>query len=71
LALDPDHSGNQLIMALTLLEMTPGRERDARAFLESVASGAPRADFLAEDLAIQEQAASLIDELNRESQGVP
>ena len=71
LALDPDHSGNQLIMALTLLEMTPGRERDARAFLESVASGAPRADFLAEDLAIQEQAASRIDELNRESQGVP
>ena len=68
LALDPDHSGNQLIMALTLLEMTPGREIDARAFLESVASGAPRADFLAEDLAIQEQAASRIDELNRESQ---
>ncbi len=68
LALDPDHPGNQLIMALTLLEMTPGRESDARAFLESVASGSPRADFLAEDLAIQEQAASRIDELNRESQ---
>ena len=68
LALDPDHPGNQLVMALTLLEMTPSLESDARAFLESVASGAPRVDFLAEDLAIQAQAASRIDELNRESQ---
>ena len=68
LALDPDHSGNQLIMALTLLEMTPSRESDARAFLESVSNGTPRIDFLVEDLAIQAQAASRIDELNRESE---
>lgn len=67
LALDPNHAGNQLVMALTLLEMKPDREREARAFLERVASGEARADFLAEDLAIQEQAASRIDELNRES----
>jgi len=55
-------------MALTLLEMTPSRESDARAFLESVSNGTPRIDFLVEDLAIQAQAASRIDELNRESQ---
>ena len=67
LALDPNHAGNQLVMALTLLEMKPDREREARAFLEGVASGAARADYLVEDLAIKEQAVSQITELNRES----
>jgi len=67
LALDPDHPGNKLVMALALLELKPNREREARAFLEGVASGAARAEYLAEDLAIKQQAASRIDKLNRET----
>jgi hypothetical protein len=68
LALDPNHPGNQLIMALTLLERAPDREADARAFLESVVSLKPRADYRAEDLAIQEQARERLEELDRGSE---
>lgn len=68
LALDPNHPGNQLIMALTLLERKPDREPEARAFLESVATLKPRADYRAEDLAIQQQARERLEKLNRDSE---
>jgi len=55
-ALDPSHPGNRLILALALRESAPDRVVEARRLLESVAIAEPRADFLAEDLAIREQA---------------
>jgi tetratricopeptide (TPR) repeat protein len=68
LALEPAHPGNQLIMALTLLEQAPGRRAEARAFLERAAAHEPRAAYRAEDLAIGEQARERLEELDRDSQ---
>ncbi|MBW2422708.1 MAG: hypothetical protein JRG86_00570 [Deltaproteobacteria bacterium] len=61
-ALDPEHPGNRLVLALVLLEREPSRRDEARALLESVAEAEPRADALVEDLRIREQAR---DELAR------
>ena len=62
-ALDPEHPGNRLILALTLLERAPARGVEARELLESVASAAPRPDYLVEDLRISEQARERLAEL--------
>ena len=48
--------GNRLILALVLEERVPERLEEARRLLESVASATPRPDYVAEDLAIREQA---------------
>ncbi len=61
---DPDHPGNRLVLALSLLERAPARTDEARALLESVASAEPRADALAEDLRIREQARTKLAELD-------
>lgn len=66
-ALNPGHPGNQLILALALLEREPDREAEARTLLEGVASLSPRADYRAEDLAIAQQARERLEELRRDS----
>jgi hypothetical protein len=66
-ALDAAHPGNRLILALALLERAPGRSSEARELLESVANAEARSDFLAEDLAILEQARDELEALNDDS----
>lgn len=66
-ALDPDHPGNRLILALTLLERAQERTEQARELLESVASSEPRTDYLVEDLRIREQARERLSELESAS----
>ncbi len=65
--LDPDHPGNRVILALSLLEQAPARTNEARELLESVASAAPRPDYLVEDLRIREQAREQLAELESEA----
>ncbi len=55
-ALDPEHPGNRLILALSLLEREPHRRFDAVALLRSIGDGEPSPVMLAEELAIREQA---------------
>jgi len=66
MALAPEHPGNRLILALTLLERDPGRRDEARRLLERVADSEPRPDFRVEDLAIREQASQRLEALNEE-----
>lgn len=66
-ALDPSHPGNQLILALTLLEQGEERDERALALLQGVASSEPRSDFVAEDLRIREQARARLAELEASS----
>lgn len=53
-AIAPDDPGNQLILALALIDA--GRSADAQTPLAAVAAREPRAELLAEDLATREQA---------------
>lgn len=69
LALDPDHPGSQLMLALTWLDLEPEREPDVRAALARVAASTPREDFLVEDLVIRQQARERLDALSGEGQG--
>jgi len=55
-ALDPEHPGSRLVLAVTLQERAPDRADEARALLEAVASLEPRPAFVVEDLSIREQA---------------
>ena len=55
-ALDPEHPGSRLVLAVTLLERAPDRADEARVLLEAVASLEPRSAFVVEDLSIREQA---------------
>jgi hypothetical protein len=57
-----EHPGNRLILALILDERSPGRSDEARRLFESVATSDPRETYLAEDLAIREQARQRLDE---------
>ena len=61
MALAPDHPGNRLILALALLERAPERAGEARSLLEGVITADPRPDYVAEDLAIQEQAREVFE----------
>ncbi len=63
-ALDPDHPGNRLVLALTLLEREPERAEEARMLLQTVASTEPRPSWLVEDLRIREQARERLAELD-------
>lgn len=55
-ALDASHPGNQLILALALLDGPPDRESEARSLLDVVARLQPRTEYLVEDRMIREQA---------------
>jgi tetratricopeptide (TPR) repeat protein len=56
LAIAPQHPGNQLLLALTLLDLEPERRSEAVALLEKVAASEPRAATQVEDLAIRREA---------------
>lgn len=62
-AVDPDDPGNQLVLALVLLERGPeARHEEAWTLLERVAAHDPRPELLAEDHAIRERARKEIAE---------
>lgn len=67
LAVSPDDPGNQLVLALALLERAPDRREEARALLEAATAATPRPELRAEDLAIAEQAADRLAELESSS----
>jgi len=55
-AIAPAHPGNQLLLALTLLELDPERRGEALDLLQEVAGLDPRPATLIEDLAIRREA---------------
>lgn len=63
-ALDADHPGNRLILALAILDIAPERTAEARALLVSVADAEPRPEAPAEDLAIRKQARERLEQLD-------
>ena len=54
--LDPEHPGNQLILALALIDRAPSRRPEAEKLLQEVADLTPRPEFYVEDLQIRQQA---------------
>jgi len=54
--LAPEHPGNRLLLALTLIELEPERRAEGQALLEKVCVLEPRARMRVEDLAIREMA---------------
>jgi hypothetical protein len=61
-ALAPATPGNQLLLALTLLDLAPERSGEARALLREVVSLTPRPSFRIEDLAVRELARERLGE---------
>jgi hypothetical protein len=61
-ALAPQNPGNQLLLALTLLDLAPDRRDDALDLLERVERLTPRPSMRIEDLAVREQATRRLDE---------
>jgi hypothetical protein len=55
-ALAPENPGNQLLLALTLLDLAPERRAEALDLLEGVARLTPRPSMRVEDLAVRDQA---------------
>jgi tetratricopeptide (TPR) repeat protein len=53
----PADPGNQLLLAITLLELAPDRRDEARALLARAAEAPPRPELRAEDLAVRREAA--------------
>ena len=62
LAIAPQHPGNRLLLALTLLGLHPERRVEALAVLEEVSAIDPRAASEVEDLAIRRQARERLEE---------
>jgi tetratricopeptide (TPR) repeat protein len=58
----PEHSGNHLLLALTLLDLHPERRAEALAVLEEVSTLEPRAASEVEDLAIRWEARERLEE---------
>ena len=56
LAIGPEHPGNHLLLALTLLDLHPERRAEALALLEDVAALEPRRATEVEDLATRREA---------------
>jgi len=65
--LDPQHPGNRTVLAAALLERAPERRTEAIALLASVARAEPQPDFVAEFLAIREQALERLAALEEEA----
>jgi len=70
-ALDPEHPGSRLVLALTRLDLQPERGSEVRADLARVAALAPRPDFLVEDLVVREQARERLADLAGAAEGAP
>jgi tetratricopeptide (TPR) repeat protein len=62
-ALAPEHPGNRLLLALTLLDLAPQRRDEAMALLGQVAELEPRPDARVEDLALRAQAREVRSEV--------
>lgn len=60
-ALAPEHPGNRVLLALTLLDLAPGRRDEALELLRSVDDSAPRPSMRIEDLAVRELAREVLD----------
>jgi hypothetical protein len=69
LAIGPEHPGNHLLLALTLLDLHPERRAEALALLERVSAVEPRRAMEIEDLAIRREARERL-ELERAVEGV-
>ncbi len=61
-ALAPEHPGNRLLLALTLLDLAPERRRQALELLEQVAGLTPRLSMHVEDLAMRREARARLAE---------
>jgi len=68
LAIGPEHPGNYLLLALTLLDLHPERRAEALALLERVSAVEPRRAMEVEDLAIRREARERL-ELERAGEG--
>ncbi len=68
LAIAPEHPGNHLLLALTLLDLHPERRAEALAALEQVSAVEPRRATEVEDLAIRREARERL-ELERAAAG--
>lgn len=70
LAIAPDHLGNRVLFALTLLDVAPLRRAEALAALEAAAAAEPSGEAMVEDLAIRKTARErLAEERAREPGG--
>ena len=56
LAIAPDHPGNRLLLALTILDVAPNRRAEALLLLETASTTEPRPAQRVEDLAIRKTA---------------
>ncbi|MAJ58831.1 MAG: hypothetical protein CBC48_02025 [bacterium TMED88] len=65
--LDPAHPGNQLILALALIDRAPDRQQEAETLLEKVADLTPRTEFYVEDLQIRQQARDSLADLKKKN----
>jgi len=64
----PDYAGNQLVLALTLLDRAPDRRPEAIALLEEVVRAEPRPDHVVEDLSVRAEAREKLDALRSGSE---
>jgi len=70
LAIAPDHLGNRVLWALTLLDVAPMRRAEALAALETASAAEPSDEAIVEDLAIRKTARErLAEERAREPGG--
>ncbi|MDJ0785380.1 MAG: hypothetical protein QNK05_01145 [Myxococcota bacterium] len=63
-AVQADDPGNRFLLALTLIELAPEREEEARKLLDQAIEAQPRPELLAEDLATQRLARKARAELD-------
>jgi tetratricopeptide (TPR) repeat protein len=68
LTIAPEHPGNHLLFALTLLDLYPERRAEALAALEEVSALGPRPETEVEDLAVRREARERL-ELERAAAG--
>lgn len=61
--LAPEHPGNQLLLATTLLDRAPDRREEAVALLRPVAALTPRPDAIVEDLVLRKEARRRLEPL--------
>jgi hypothetical protein len=66
-ALAPANPGNRLLLALTLLDLAPGRRSEALDLLDQVGRLTPRPSMRIEDLAMRKEARERLTAASSES----
>ena len=66
LALGPEHLGNQLVLALAILEQAPERRTQAEKILQEIANAELTPAYLAEETAIRKQAREQLSALQEQ-----